>query len=108
MSLYELRTYRIRSGGRADWVRLMDETVLPFMRETGMDVLGAFVPEDDPDVYIWIRRFADEADRVVRYAAVYQSDRWKQELLPRIDELLIREDIVVTRLVPTPGSPHLR
>ncbi|MEH0416640.1 hypothetical protein [Streptomyces sp. B21-083] len=66
-----------------------------------MDVTASFVDAEDEDGYVWIRRFEDEA----LYAAVYEHDRWKNEIGPVVYGLLIPEKSVVTRLVPTPASP---
>ena len=51
-----------------------------------------------------IRRFASEEERVQLYNDVYQSDRWKNEIGPRVGDLIDREQIKVTRLVATPKS----
>jgi hypothetical protein len=99
--LFELRRYRTRPGLRDEWVRFMEETIIPFQTSKGMVVVGSFVGEEDPDVYVWIRRFADEADRERRYRDVYESEHWKSEIAPRVTELILRDEIDVTRLQPT-------
>jgi hypothetical protein len=69
-----------------------------------MVVIGSFVGEEEDDLYVWIRRFESEEHREQLYKAVYESDRWKNELSPRVGELLDRSKIVVTRLEATPVS----
>ncbi|HSR22386.1 MAG TPA: NIPSNAP family protein [Candidatus Eisenbacteria bacterium] len=102
--LYELRSYRVRPGRRDEWVDLMEQVIIPFQAEKGMVIVASFVAEEDPDLYVWIRRFESEDEREQQYAEVYQSDRWKSEIAPRVDELLDRDRMVVTRLVPTRKS----
>lgn len=102
---YEIRRYQVRPGRRDAWVRYMEDTVLPFQIAMGMSVTASFVDEQDPDAYVWMRRFDDEADRERRYAAVYESDRWRDEIGPRAYELLDTARTSVTRVVPTPVSP---
>ena len=102
--LFELRQYKIQPGKQAEWVRLMEDEIIPFQVSQGMVIVGSFVGEDDDSVYVWIRRFADEAERARLYEAVYQSDHWRDEIAPRIPELMDREAIQVTRLEPTPKS----
>src|SRR5262245_12327944 len=102
--IYELRQYRLREGQRDNWVRFMEEVIIPFQVSKGMVVVGSFVAEEEPDLYVWMRRFADEEERKRLYEAVYQSDTWKNEIGPRTGEMLIREQMVITRLVPTPKS----
>jgi hypothetical protein len=103
--LFELRRYRCKEGRRPEWITVMESRIIPFQIAQGMTVVGSFVAEDDPDVYIWIRRFESEDERRRLYEAVYESDEWLNELLPLADELLYREQIEVTRLNPTAVSP---
>ncbi|MBO3678441.1 NIPSNAP family protein [Streptomyces sp. NEAU-YJ-81] len=101
---YEIRRYQIRPGRREEWVSFFEEVIIPFQESKGMNVIASFIDEEDPDRYVWMRRFADEAERERLYAAVYQSERWQQEIGPRVEELMFREKIQVTRAVPTPAS----
>ena len=102
--LIELRQYRTEPGTRDRLVAVMEDQVIPFQSSKGMVIVGSFVVEDDPDAYVWIRRFDDEAQRVAQYAAVYESDHWKTVIAPQFVGVLIRESINVTRLLPTPRS----
>jgi len=102
--LFELRQYRVQPGRRDDWVRVMEDQIIPFQSSLGMVIVGSFVAEEDPDLYVWIRRFDSEDERVRQYEAVYQSDHWKTNLAPLANELLEREKMVITRLLPTAAS----
>ena len=82
----------------------MESEIIPFQTSRGMQIMGSWVGEEDPDLFIWIRRFESEAERVRLYAEVYESDHWKQEIAPRVPEMVDREKHVVTRLTPTPKS----
>jgi hypothetical protein len=101
---FELRQYPVLPGQRENWIKLFDEEIAPFQSKMGMDVVGSFVGEEDESVFVWIRRFADEEERVRLYAAVYETDHWKDEIAPRIPAMLDRENIKVTRIVATPRS----
>jgi len=103
--IFELRQYHIRPGQREKWVKCMEEEIIPFQVKMGMVILGSFVGEDDPSVYVWLRRFANEEERKRLYDAVYQSEYWKREIAPRVPAMLDREQMKVTRLVATPHSP---
>ena len=103
--LFELRQYRIQPGRMDDWVKLMEEEIIPFQVAQGMVILGSFRGEQEPDTYVWIRRFKDEEERARLYEAVYRSDHWRENLAGPVSEMLIREEIRVTRLTPTPKSP---
>jgi hypothetical protein len=70
-----------------------------------MVILGSLTGEDDDSAHVRIRRFADEAERKRLDEAVYRSDHWRENIGPRIPEMMDREQISVTRLTPTPKSP---
>jgi len=101
---FELRQYRVKPGKREEWVELMEKEIIPFQIAQGMVVIGSFVGEQEEDLYVWIRRFESEAQREALYQRVYESDYWKNEISPRVGDMLDRERIVVTRLTPTPKS----
>ena len=102
--LYELRIYECHPGQRDAWVQYMEEEIIPFQVAKGMVIVGSFVDEQDPNRYVWMRRFVDEAERVRLYEAVYQSDHWKNTLAARNPSMIVRETIQVTRLTPTAKS----
>ncbi|MDA3037911.1 MAG: NIPSNAP family protein [Actinomycetota bacterium] len=102
--LFELRQYRCHEGQRDNWVRYMEEVIIPFQVSKGMVIAGSFTGEDEDNLYIWIRRFASEEERAALYKAVYKSDTWVNDISPKIPEMLDREQIKVTRLIPTAKS----
>jgi hypothetical protein len=101
---FELRQYHVRPGQQTNWVKCMEEEIIPFQTKMGMVIIGSFVGEADESVYVWIRRFENEEERVRLYEAVYQSDYWKAEIAPRVPAMLDREQTRVTRIVATPRS----
>ena len=104
MAFYELRQYHVRPGRLAEWVKIMEEEIIPFQVSKGMVICGSFQGEKDELVYVWLRRFNSEAEREAQYKAVYESDYWKTKIAPRVPEILDREKMVITRIVPTPHS----
>jgi hypothetical protein len=102
--LFELRQYKTHPGQRDKWVQYMEEKIIPFQVSKGMVIVGSFVAEEDPNSYIWIRRFESEQDRERLYKEVYESDYWKNEVAPEVPTMLDRDKIVVTRLNPTQKS----
>ena len=101
---FELREYRTLPGQRDNWVRFMEEEIIPFQASQGMTILGSFVGEEEDDLYIWIRRFDSEAERERLYQTVYESDRWVNDIAPKVPEMLERSKIVVRRIEATPHS----
>ena len=105
MAFYELRQYKILPGKMDEWVALMEREIIPFQVAQGMVVTASFRGAEDESAYIWMRRFENEEEKERLYAAVYQSDRWKNDIGPRIPALMDRSAVRVTRLTPTPKSP---
>jgi quinol monooxygenase YgiN len=101
---FELRQYRMRPGQREAWVKYMEEVIIPFQVSKGMVIVGSFVSPEEPDLYVWIRRFENEAAREKQYNDVYQSDEWKNKIGPPVGDLIDRDQIKVTRLEATPKS----
>jgi hypothetical protein len=104
MSFYEIRHYTLQPGTREQWVKYMEEVIIPFQTSKGMDIDGSFLDEEDENGYVWIRRFESEEQRAELYAAVYQSDTWVNDISPTVGTMLIRDLIKVTRVVPTGAS----
>ena len=101
---FELREYRTMPGQRENWVKFMEEEIIPFQVSKGMTILGSFVGEEEDDLYIWVRRFDSEEQREKLYEAVYQSEYWVNEVAPRIPDMMDRSKIVVRRIEATPRS----
>ena len=101
---FELREYRTHPGQRENWVKYMEEVIIPFQVAQGMVIVGSFVGNEEDDLYIWIRRFASENQREQLYKAVYDSDTWKNDIAPHIPEMMDRSKIVVRRIEASPRS----
>ncbi len=101
MAFYELRQYKVRNGQMENWLKVMQEEIIPFQVAKGMVISGSFRGEEDESIYVWIRRFENEKKRKELYSAVYESDVWKNEISPRLSSMLDRDAMVVTRLSPT-------
>jgi hypothetical protein len=101
---FELRQYRTRPGQRENWVRFAEEEVIPFQISKGMVIVGSWTGEQEDDLFVWMRRFESEAERERLYAAVYESDHWKNTIAPQIPAMLDRDRMVITRIEPTARS----
>jgi hypothetical protein len=104
MAFYELRQYHVRPGKMDEWVKIMEEEIIPFQVSKGMVITGSFRGETDESKYVWLRRFESEAEREALYKAVYDTDYWKTKIAPRVPDCLDREKMVITRIVATPKS----
>jgi hypothetical protein len=82
----------------------MEEKIIPFQTSKGMVAVGGFVALDEPDLYVWMRRFENEEEAERLYKEVYESEYWKKEIKPEADEMLDRERMRVVRLEATSKS----
>ena len=101
----ELRQYKIREGKMDAWVEFMETVIIPFQVSKGMVITGSYRGENDDTVYVWTRRFENEAERERLYDAVYNSDTWRDEIAPTVGELMNGPPVSVQRIVSTPRSP---
>ena len=104
MAFYELRQYKVLPGKMNEWLKLMESEIIPFQISKGMVITGSYKGEEDESIYIWLRRFENEENREKLYEAVYESEHWQNAIAPRIPDLLDRDGMVVTRIVPTEKS----
>lgn len=103
MAFYELREYRTFPGQRENWVQFMEEVIIPFQTEKGMEIVGSFTGQEEDDLYVWIRRFDSEEERDRLYKEVYQSDYWKAEIGPKIPAMMVLEKMKVPIIEATPA-----
>jgi hypothetical protein len=101
---FELRQYRTMPGKRDEWVKIMEERIIPGQTAKGAVIVGSFVGAEEDNLYVWIRRFESEEQFQAFSSAYYGSDEWKNELQPKAAELLDRSGTVVTRIAATPKS----
>jgi hypothetical protein len=50
MAFYELRQYHVRPGKQAEWVKIMEQEIIPFQISKGMVICGSFRGETDESV----------------------------------------------------------
>ncbi|MEM7189982.1 MAG: NIPSNAP family protein [Pseudomonadota bacterium] len=98
MAFYEVRQYVVRPGKMAEWLKMFDDEIVPFQVGKGMVIPAVFSGEEDESVFIWLRRFNSEEERVQLYKAVYEDPFWTDEMAPRIGECIDRELIQVQRV----------
>lgn len=103
-AFYELRQYPVLPGKMDEWIKIMEEEIIPFQVSKGMVICGSFRNEADDETYTWMRRFENEAEREALYKAVYETDFWKKDMAPRVPTYIDRSGIKVSRIVPTSRS----
>ena len=115
---FELRVYQVFPGKMTEWLKLMENTIIPFQVSKGMIIHGSFTENslnrfhlnngkremetfDNRNLYIWIRRFNNLDHKEKLYKNVYESDEWINKIAPKVEKLINRSTIVVHNLAPT-------
>lgn len=103
--LYELRQYWAQPGRRDELVDLMESRILPMQIAGGVDLVASFVADDDPEGYVWIRRWESDEQRTRISDGIYSSAEWTDDLRPAVRALMDPDRTVVSMLRPTQMSP---
>lgn len=73
--IYQLRTYTVNRGMMDQWVDFFNDKLVGIQDQYGIKVEGEWVNEDK-NLFIWIRSFADAEDVKTKEAAFYASPEW--------------------------------
>ncbi|MBA2718778.1 MAG: NIPSNAP family protein [Chloroflexi bacterium] len=82
----ELRRYRIKPGRLESWLAIFQEAIREH-EPHGIRVEYAGV-DRETSTFVWLRSFADEADRVARKDAFYGADWWLERESLVMDHVL--------------------
>lgn len=75
-SVVELRQYTLHPGRRDELIELFDREFVEAQEACGIDVLGQFRDLDEPDRFVWVRRFPDMLRRRRALEAFYGGPVW--------------------------------
>ncbi len=78
--IVEVRTYKIKEGRRAEFLRFFETRAVPAQRSQGMEILGPLVDLERQDTFVWMRAFPSMEDRDRLKKAFYEGPTWKSEL----------------------------
>lgn len=93
--IVEMRTYRTRPGSRERFLEIFRTRSMPAHAELGMPLLGPWPSVEDPDVFFFMRGFADLGTREARKAAFYEGELWTSELEQILMPMLASYEVVV-------------
>jgi len=77
--IVELRRYALYPGMRETLMDLFERRFVFEQEALGMEILGRFRDLDDPDIFFWVRAFADDELRASSLAAFYGGPVWKAD-----------------------------
>ena len=58
--IIEMRTYKIKSGERAEFLKILESKAFPEHQKIGMKIIGPFLSVEDDDAFFWMRAFPDQ------------------------------------------------
>ena len=93
--IIEMRTYKLKSGKRAEFLHIFKTKSMPTHAQIGMKILGPFLSVEDPDTFFFMRGFPDLASREPMKAQFYEGELWKRELEEILMPMLDKYDVVL-------------
>ena len=93
--IIEMRTYKLKSGKRAEFLHIFKTKSMPAHAQIGMKILGPFLSVEDPDTFFFMRGFPDLASREPMKAQFYEGELWKRELEEILMPMLDKYDVVL-------------
>lgn len=98
--IVEIRTYHIKAGLRDAFLKFFERQAVPLQRSLGIGVVGPFIDAEHDDVFVWLRTFPSLRARDEMKRALYEGDKWKNELESVAMPMLESYDVVLAS-VPT-------
>jgi quinol monooxygenase YgiN len=74
--IVELRRYTLHPGRRETLIALFDRELVETQEACGMQVIAQFRDIDNPDVFTWLRGFADMESRKAALTTFYDGPAW--------------------------------
>ena len=93
--IVEVRSYRIKPGKRAEFIKLFETKAVPAQRTHGMRILGPLLDVENPNKFVFLRSFPSLEAREQMKNDFYESEYWKNELEPIAMPLLDSYDVIL-------------
>src|SRR6266436_4368700 len=88
LMIIEMRTYKIKAGMRAEFLKVFESKARPEHEKIGMKILGLFLSVEDADTFFWMRAFPDLKSRTRMRDEFYEGKLWKEELEQKLMPIL--------------------
>ena len=98
--IVEVRSYRIKPGKRAEFIKLFETRAVPALRKYGMKIVGPLLDVENPNKFVFLRSFPSIEDRERLKDDFYGSEIWKNELEPFAMPLLDSYDVILCEASP--------
>jgi hypothetical protein len=98
--IVEVRSYRIKPGRRAEFIRLFETRAVPALRAHGVKVLGPLLDLENPNKFVWLRAFPSLDERERMKESFYEGELWKNELESIAMPMLDSYDVILCETSP--------
>ncbi|MEP7053790.1 MAG: NIPSNAP family protein [Actinomycetota bacterium] len=96
-AVFELRQYTLHPGRRDDLIEVFEGALIESQEAVGMRIVGTFRDLGAPDRFVWIRGFADVADRADGLAAFYGGPVWAANRQAANATMVDSDDVLLLR-----------
>ena len=93
--IVEVRSYRVKPGRRAEFIKFFEERSIPALRSHGMKVLGPLLDLENPNKFVWLRSFPSLEERDRMKDEFYEGALWKNELEAIAMPMLESYDVIL-------------
>jgi hypothetical protein len=104
LMIIEMRTYKIKPGMRAEFLKVFESKARPEHEKIGMKILGPFLSVEDANTFFWMRAFPDLKSREPMRDQFYEGKLWKEELEQKLMPMIEKYDVVVVEAKDGLGS----
>lgn len=101
-AVLELRQYTLHPGRRDALIELFEREFVHTQRACGIRLPGQFRDLDRPDRFVWLRGFADLAERALALAEFYDGPAWRAHRDAANATMIDSDDVLLLR--PLPGG----
>jgi len=95
--IVELRQYTLHAGRRDTLIELFDREFIESQEALGIRVLAQFRDLDAADRFVWLRGFANMADRATLLAAFYGGPVWQAHCEPANATMIDSDDVLLLK-----------
>ena len=95
--IIEMRTYKIKPGLRAEFLKIFKSKSLAEHRKIGMKVLGPFLSVEHDHTFFWMRAFPDLKSRTRMRDEFYEGKLFREDLEHTLVPMLEKYDVVVVK-----------
>jgi len=104
-TVIELRQYTLRAGQRDVLIELFDRELVETQEAVGCMVIGQFRDLDDANRFVWLRGFADMAERARALQAFYSGPVWETHCERANATMIDSDNVLLLRPATAPSFP---